>query len=154
MNDAKSIARVYEFLGPDLVRAITYPGGPQGLHRELVENEHRLDLMVDRARFAVEVLNGNADDHVNAWYAGRNAAPELCDHCKDLSARLTRAARDKAQAARDRTNAEYQALLAVVREGLGACVPPAERYEPIALRKALIRFFTPSAFREDPERHI
>jgi hypothetical protein len=130
--------RVRKVLG-DLFVAADYPGGPKQMHRDLLDAEHHADLISDRNAFATAVLRGDADDYMHAWHA--RFGESLCDHCNDLSARMLRVARDRAEAAHERERKALMRALHLIRTGLRGAVSSSEYYDADALLSKLARYF-------------
>lgn len=118
LQDHRSLERIRKVLG-DLFVAADYPGGPRTMYRDLLRTENHADRLSERARVAMAVLSGEADDVVEAYYRLRNERDEiLCDHCHDLSARFLRAGREAALAELSVERGRMGRLLKRCRDGL------------------------------------
>jgi hypothetical protein len=139
----RTLDRVRRVLG-DLFIAADYPGGPKAMHADLLKAENHIDRLSERTRFAMLVLDGGADDYVQAYFRRHHDRDEtLCDHCKDLSARFLRAGRDAALADARSKHEDLARLLQVVRNGLRArgLLRPKDAYDFDALLERLGAFF-------------
>lgn len=135
-----ALDRIRRNVGADLLRVLMYPGGAGALFRDLMRAEHRLDLMLERASFAKRVLNGEADNYVEA--ALREDQVELCDHCKDLAARVLRAARDRAERQAKQADEQLMRLHSIIRRStVGHGLRHEDAFSHDAIARGLARFF-------------
>lgn len=144
-RNAYALARVRANMG-DLFIAAEYPGGARALYNDVLKAEAQCDRQSERMSFAVRVLQGHEDVAVHAWSRADLLEGDgiLCDHCQDLSARMLRAARDRARSDFERVNRQLVKLLATVREGLHACsfrLEGGDPYDPEVLEQRLGAFF-------------